>query len=169
MILWYCYDFVYFVAFWALFWGGGVGWKTSSVIRNFKISKIWWKHWLPWPKKGIPWKFQTKIAISVEIMTDFLYFGSFWDRFGGVWRHQWFHGDLEMQVWFAVECCHTTLDSLKMQYFTTVTKVYIIINANAILKYTQCSSTGSYGWGVKVHPLEAKFIFANDKDLYTIG
>ena len=44
--------------------------------------------------KSTPWKFQTKIAISGVIMTDFLYFGAFWDRFGGVCRHQWF----ELQI-----------------------------------------------------------------------
>ena len=63
------------------------GWMTSLVIRNFKISKIWWNHWLPRPKKRIPWKFQTKIAILGEIMTDFVYLGAFWAHFGGGWRH----------------------------------------------------------------------------------
>ena len=48
---------------------------------NFKISKIWWNYWLPRPKKRIPWKFQTKIAISGEVMTDFVYFG----RLGPIW------------------------------------------------------------------------------------
>ena len=33
--------------------------------------------WLPCPKKYIPGKFQTKIAISGEVMTNFLYFGAF--------------------------------------------------------------------------------------------
>ena len=73
ILLWFC-----------IFWGiSGTfcGCMTSSVIRNFKISKIWWNHWLPRPNKRIPWKFQTEIAISGEVMTDFVYFG----RLGPIW------------------------------------------------------------------------------------